>query len=60
LFGLGRGNANDPGWDMALLTSCDHLIITYGSYGIMAAYFLAGRYFMSVLIQIEMLYQLLT
>jgi hypothetical protein len=27
---------------LALLTSCDHLIITYGSYGVMAAYFLAG------------------
>ena len=30
---------------MALLTSCDHLIITYGSYGTMAAYFIAGRAF---------------
>jgi hypothetical protein len=38
----GKGNETDPGWDLALLTSCDHLIITYGSYGTMAAYFIAG------------------
>jgi galactoside 2-L-fucosyltransferase 1/2 len=40
----GKGIENDPGWDLALLTSCDHLIITYGSYGVMAAYLNAGKH----------------
>ena len=30
---------NDPGKDLALLSSCDHLILSYGTYGMAAAWF---------------------
>jgi hypothetical protein len=36
---LGEGDEDDPGWDLAILASCDHLILTYGTFGYMAAWF---------------------
>ena len=36
---LGEGDEDDPGWDLAILASCHHLIHTYGTFGYMAAWF---------------------
>ena len=35
----GNNNQNDPGKDLALMSSCDHLILSYGTFGMMAAWF---------------------
>ena len=35
----GNEDVNDPGFDLALMSSCDHLILSYGTFGMMAAWF---------------------
>jgi Glycosyl transferase family 11 len=35
----GNGNQNDPGQDLALISSCNHIILSYGTFGIAAAWF---------------------
>jgi hypothetical protein len=35
----GNNDQNDPGTDLALMSSCDHLILSYGTFGMMAAWF---------------------
>ena len=42
-FLIGKGDEEDPGPDLAVLALCDHLILTYGSYGVMAAFFNGGE-----------------
>ena len=36
---IGTGNQTDPGLDLAMMSSCDHLILSYGTYGMVAAWF---------------------
>ena len=35
----GNGNQVDPGYDLAFMSSCDHIILSYGTFGMMAAWF---------------------
>ena len=39
----GNRDENDPGWDLAILKSCDHLILTYGTFTTTAGYFSEGK-----------------
>lgn len=42
-FDQGFDNENDPGLALATLSSSDHLILTYGTFGLMAAFFNEGN-----------------
>ena len=35
----GDGNQTDPGPDLALISSCNHIILSYGTFGMAAAWF---------------------
>jgi energy-converting hydrogenase Eha subunit B len=39
----GNGNESDPGYDLALMSLSDHVILSYGTYGMMAGYFSKGK-----------------
>ena len=48
LFFVGNGNTEDPksiGYDLALLGSCNHTVITWGSFSMWAALFSGGEYY---------------
>ena len=34
---------SDPGLDLATISNCDHLIMTYGTFGLMAAFLKGGN-----------------
>lgn len=48
LFFVGTGNPDDPdaiGYDLALLASCQHTVITWGSFSMWAALLSGGEYY---------------
>ena len=40
---MSRGGIDNPGYDIALLSYCNHSIIDYGTYGLWAAVYAGGE-----------------